>query len=299
MHGVWTQASLLVNTLQKAEIDSTGVRNLFGVSRRPRKHIHIQTHVVREVLCCCWGAKGKAQPWVLWMPESTAPSQGRVERHHSRMRYAKISTMLLAEPAHKKFWSFLEKQLKTSQLRAHYISFSAVLLEATLVWSEDSLIASSVLNHGQACILVTIPSCFHAFTSMPQIPQIPTVANLQAIDRRERLRRLALETIDLSKDPYFMRNHLGQVKYLQTDLRRACLSSISIIRPIASLWPAYMELWRACCTRYYTDISLLGWDNFCLQYECRLCLTLHNNEGNYLAHTQVPAPFTLIPANDA
>ena len=54
----------------------------------------------------------------------------------------------------------------------------------------------------------------------------------QAIDRRERLRRLALETIDLAKDPYFMRNHLGQ-------------------------------------------------------YECRLCLTLHNNEGNYLAHTQV------------
>ena len=34
----------------------------------------------------------------------------------------------------------------------------------------------------------------------------------QAIDRRERLRRLALETIDLSKDPYFMRNHLGQVR---------------------------------------------------------------------------------------
>ena len=58
--------------------------------------------------------------------------------------------------------------------------------------------------------------------------------HLQAIDRRERLRRLALETIDLSKDPYFMRNHLGQ-------------------------------------------------------YECRLCLTLHNNEGNYLAHTQVRA----------
>eukprot|EP00240_Pyramimonas_obovata_P013655 CAMPEP_0118933674 /NCGR_PEP_ID=MMETSP1169-20130426/12123_1 /TAXON_ID=36882 /ORGANISM="Pyramimonas obovata, Strain CCMP722" /LENGTH=227 /DNA_ID=CAMNT_0006876467 /DNA_START=193 /DNA_END=873 /DNA_ORIENTATION=- len=53
----------------------------------------------------------------------------------------------------------------------------------------------------------------------------------EAIDRRERLRRLALETIDLAKDPYFMRNHLGS-------------------------------------------------------YECRLCLTLHNNEGNYLAHTQ-------------
>jgi splicing factor 3A subunit 2 len=51
------------------------------------------------------------------------------------------------------------------------------------------------------------------------------------VDRRERLRRLAMETIDLSKDPYFMKNHLGY-------------------------------------------------------YECRLCLTLHTNEGSYLAHTQ-------------
>ncbi|KAJ0404411.1 hypothetical protein P43SY_007664 [Pythium insidiosum] len=51
------------------------------------------------------------------------------------------------------------------------------------------------------------------------------------VDRRERLRKLALETVDISKDPYFMKNHLGS-------------------------------------------------------YECKLCLTLHNNEGNYLAHTQ-------------
>ncbi len=56
------------------------------------------------------------------------------------------------------------------------------------------------------------------------------------------MRRLALETIDLSKDPYFMRNHLGQ-------------------------------------------------------YECRLCLTLHNNEGNYLAHTQVRASFAKQPVH--
>ena len=70
---------------------------------------------------------------------------------------------------------------------------------------------------------VVAPSC----VLLLQLPLL-----LQAIDRRERLRRLALETIDLTKDPYFMRNHLGQ-------------------------------------------------------YECRLCLTLHNNEGNYLAHTQV------------
>ena len=31
----------------------------------------------------------------------------------------------------------------------------------------------------------------------------------QSLDRRERLRQLALERIDLAKDPYFMRNHLG------------------------------------------------------------------------------------------
>ena len=50
-------------------------------------------------------------------------------------------------------------------------------------------------------------------------------------ERKERLKRLALESIDLAKDPYLMRNHLGM-------------------------------------------------------YECKLCLTLHPNEANYLAHTQ-------------
>ena len=50
-------------------------------------------------------------------------------------------------------------------------------------------------------------------------------------ERRERLRKLALETIDLNTDPYFMKNHLGT-------------------------------------------------------YECKLCLTVHTNEGSYLAHTQ-------------
>eukprot|EP01119_Soliformovum_irregulare_P008418 TRINITY_DN21535_c0_g1_i1.p1 TRINITY_DN21535_c0_g1~~TRINITY_DN21535_c0_g1_i1.p1 ORF type:complete len:214 (-),score=39.92 TRINITY_DN21535_c0_g1_i1:42-683(-) len=53
----------------------------------------------------------------------------------------------------------------------------------------------------------------------------------EGIDRKERQRLLALETIDLAKDPYLMRNHLGS-------------------------------------------------------YECKLCLTGHNNVGNYLAHTQ-------------
>lgn len=53
----------------------------------------------------------------------------------------------------------------------------------------------------------------------------------EGLARKERLRQLAMDTIDLKKDPYFMRNHLGT-------------------------------------------------------YECKLCLTLHSNEGNYLAHAQ-------------
>ena len=40
----------------------------------------------------------------------------------------------------------------------------------------------------------------------------------EATDRRERLRRLALETIDLAKDPYFMRNHLGRYSSIQPSL---------------------------------------------------------------------------------
>lgn len=74
-------------------------------------------------------------------------------------------------------------------------------------------------------------------------------------DRRERLRQLALETIDLNKDPYFMKNHLG--KYF------LCL--------IANLFANYC-IFETC--------NILG------TYECKLCLTLHNNEGSYLAHTQ-------------
>jgi len=50
-------------------------------------------------------------------------------------------------------------------------------------------------------------------------------------DRRERLRKIALETINIEKDPYFFKNHVGS-------------------------------------------------------FECRLCLTVHQNDGSYLAHTQ-------------
>ena len=50
-------------------------------------------------------------------------------------------------------------------------------------------------------------------------------------ERKERLKKLALESFDLAKDPYLVRNHLGS-------------------------------------------------------YECKLCLTLHRDEANYLSHTQ-------------
>ena len=46
--------------------------------------------------------------------------------------------------------------------------------------------------------------------AFPEPPHPALSMQHEAIDRRERLRRLALETIDLAKDPYFMRNHLGR-----------------------------------------------------------------------------------------
>eukprot|EP00762_Andalucia_godoyi_P006076 ANDGO_00405.mRNA.1 Splicing factor 3A subunit 2 len=59
----------------------------------------------------------------------------------------------------------------------------------------------------------------------------PATDTMLAMDRRERLRKLTLEQFDVTKDPYFFKNHIGK-------------------------------------------------------FECRLCLTLHNTESNYLAHTQ-------------
>jgi len=56
-------------------------------------------------------------------------------------------------------------------------------------------------------------------------------AQQEAVDRKERLRKLAMETMDIAKDPYLLRNHVGQI-------------------------------------------------------ECKLCLTVHPNEANYMVHTQ-------------
>lgn len=48
-------------------------------------------------------------------------------------------------------------------------------------------------------------------------------------DRRERLRQLALETIDLQKDPYFMKNHLGNANSLAIHPKSVINKNILII----------------------------------------------------------------------
>lgn len=54
---------------------------------------------------------------------------------------------------------------------------------------------------------------------------------VQGIDRRERLRRLAMETIDLAKDPYYMRNHLGQVSTSHNPNCCCGQQSVCILQP--------------------------------------------------------------------
>lgn len=59
----------------------------------------------------------------------------------------------------------------------------------------------------------------------------PASISITNLERRNRLKKIAEETTNLLKDPYFYKNHIGI-------------------------------------------------------YECKLCLTLHNSEGSYLAHSQ-------------
>ena len=61
------------------------------------------------------------------------------------------------------------------------------------------------------------------------------------------------------------------------------------------------HLTKCCCVSACRALSMrgnylpMGTNYFChWQYECRLCLTLHNNEGNYLAHTQVRTVHFLV-----
>ena len=55
-------------------------------------------------------------------------------------------------------------------------------------------------------------------------------AQASAIDRRERLRRLALETFDLAKDPNFMKNHLGRWVVCVCRSRRSCFACVCASR---------------------------------------------------------------------
>lgn len=65
--------------------------------------------------------------------------------------------------------------------------------------------------HKQLHLSVT----YHLPTQAALVHTCPSFLTvMQGIDRRERLRRLAMETIDLAKDPYYMRNHLGQVSWV-------------------------------------------------------------------------------------
>ena len=88
-------------------------------------------------------------------------------------------------------------------------------------------------------------------------------ADEAAIDRRERLRKLALETIDLAK------------------VRRASPSPVVPLPPCGPSRPADPNPSRP---RSSQDPYILR--NHLGGLECRLCLTLHTNEGSYLAHTQ-------------
>ncbi|KAL4166788.1 hypothetical protein KRP22_014040 [Phytophthora ramorum] len=47
------------------------------------------------------------------------------------------------------------------------------------------------------------------------------------VDRRERLRKLALETVDLAKDPYFMKNHLGSASATRTNSARRAAKEVA------------------------------------------------------------------------
>lgn len=94
-------------------------------------------------------------------------------------------------------------------------------------------------------------------------------------ERKERLRKLALEVIDLSSDPYFMRNHLGGYEVCCEGGEGACLR-----RAGRQAHPLQMPPLSFSLSFSYSFLSSLP------THQCKLCLTLHTNEGSYLAHTQ-------------
>lgn len=96
------------------------------------------------------------------------------------------------------------------------------------------------------------------------------------IDRRERLRKLALETIDLAKvSPVQPSRNSGRRRGQR---RRQSLGHTQGSTACQTIG------WRPADTIRIQDPYILRTHLGTL--ECRLCLTLHVNEGSYLAHTQ-------------
>jgi hypothetical protein len=106
------------------------------------------------------------------------------------------------------------------------------------------------------------------------------------VDRRERLRQLALETIDLAKA---RRRRLAFARRCVFECAggagaapfRACgnLGALSFRIISGGVGGLRARRGNPAQDPYFMK-NHLG------SYECKLCLTLHNNEGSYLAHTQ-------------
>ena len=94
-----------------------------------------------------------------------------------------------------------------------------------------------------------------------------------ARERRERLAALAAETIDLAKvaNQTSIEHRKRYYSGVQNEMKNIFSGSVfqaPNVRILFTQDPYFMR-------------NHLG------TYECKLCLTLHNNEASYLAHTQV------------
>jgi hypothetical protein len=77
-----------------------------------------------------------------------------------------------------------------------------------------SLLSSCVWLANGCCHIVdvTIDDVDHVASNV--IGPLPSAAN-EGVMRRERLRSLALDSMDIKSDPYFMKNHLGKYGMLR------------------------------------------------------------------------------------
>ncbi|KAK2086950.1 Splicing factor 3A subunit 2 [Saguinus oedipus] len=100
-------------------------------------------------------------------------------------------------------------------------------------------------------------------------------------DRRERLRQLALETIDINK----VGGCLGWAVQPGAQTMQAGGRMLPLPPSSRSSHPATPNS-RPSGSEPRVEMDPYFMKNHLGSYECKLCLTLHNNEGSYLAHTQ-------------